>query len=69
MAQRVAGLPDPQDNVTQGAEVGELPEARETAHLKGDILRQNILGKYLPVGWSARSQTDSSSRRTSSRQS
>ena len=43
MAQGVAGLPDHQENVTQGAVVGELPEARETADLEWDILQRHNL--------------------------
>ena len=34
VAQGVAWLPNAKENVTQRTVVGELPEARETAHLK-----------------------------------
>ena len=57
MAPRVAGLPDPEENIAPGAVMGVLPEAGETAHLQWEILkrqyiqnRQNIF-ILLPGDW------------------
>ena len=57
MAPRVAGLPDPEENIAPGAVMGVLPEAWETAHLQWEILkrqyiqnRQNIF-ILLPGDW------------------
>ena len=52
MAPRVAGLPDPEDNIAPGAVMGVLPEAGETAHLQWEILKDiDDLNILLPGDW------------------
>ena len=43
MAPSVAGLSNPNENIAQGAIVGVLPEARETAHLHWDTIKISTL--------------------------